>query len=339
VHEMRPGWDVWPKLQTDISASVPPQPTVLQAKATLRAQRPQIVIDSQAAEYRPSMADILAMNENDFKNLADAQGGGGGGYVSVRGGSPEASATDAGSAGPAVRGFLVRVHCTTPNVGGSAFVQQTMVNKLLELTSKRAIDLKMPYYVAKATVATETRVKDDQTRASMLAAGAGSGAANYGAAPAPMYGGGGAGVEGGVRGFGHGGGVRGFEGRGYRGGMRVYTPPPPPPPSAVRGATTSQTQPGEAEQPLPFADPQTGEDMSNDASLTVLIAVVLDPATAAAALANSATGGGTASDTGGAAGSPPVQQQPAAPTTPTPQTPPNVAPPRRLPARGPGSSS
>ncbi len=274
VYEMRSGWDVWPKLIADLSAAVPPQPVIEDvAKAIPRAKREQIIIDSIMHEYRPSMADILAANENDFKNMAP------GSVIaprspmtaaepaaaaptmnprSNRGGrvaptpAPEVVAVVPTAGSENARGYLITLRCTTPNAGGSTYVQQNLVKKLLEYTAADAYAKKKPYYIAKATVIAETKVKEDTGR---TAGGGGGGAA---ASPAFVPQGGGT-----------------FNPRGRTRGMLNR-------PAPVQIAPTNPT-PGAADVPTPtgptaqFPDPQTGEEMADDFSLTVRIAVVLDP--------------------------------------------------------------
>ena len=277
VYEMRSGWDVWPKLIADLSAAVPPQPVIEDvAKAIPRAQREQIIIDSIMHEYRPSMADILAANENDFKNMVP-------GSVIIpqspmTAGEPAApmqtTSPRTGRRGPAApaptpapevvavvptagpenaRGYLITLRCTTPNAGGSTYVQQNLVKKLLEYTAADAYAKKKPYYIAKATVIAETKVKEDTGRT----AGGGGGGAAASPAFAPQGG-------------------TGFtpRGRGRGGLMNRPAPTPVAPPTPTPGVADVPTPTGPTAQ---FPDPQTGEEMADDFSLTVRIAVVLDP--------------------------------------------------------------
>jgi type IV pilus assembly protein PilM len=294
VHDMRPGWDLWARLTSDIAATVPDQPTLEQTKATPRPQRQQIVIDGISSDYQPTITGVLAMNENDFKMLA----GGGTGQAATYNAGREATGGDTGATAPPVdtgvsataRGFLITIHCTTPlpTREGSTFVQQTMVSKLLSLNAADAIKQKKPYFVAKATVAAVTKLQDDTFRAAVLSAvGTGQGATGglYGGGFQAAYAGGG-------------GGGGGYVGRGYpggreganlgRGGERGYAAPRImqrgeisgrfQPPAATRGARG--TDPNDPANQIRFPDPQTGEEMAEDSSLTVLIAVVLDPASA-----------------------------------------------------------
>ena len=275
VYEMRSGWDVWPKLIADLSAAVPPQPVIEDvAKAIPRAQREQIIIDSIMHEYRPSMADILAANENDFKNMVP-------GSVIIpqspmtaaepaaaaptmnprsnRGGraaptpAPEVVAVVPTAGSENARGYLITLRCTTPNAGGSTYVQQNLVKKLLEFTAADAYAKKKPYYIAKATVIAETKVKEDTGRT----AGGGGGGAAASPAFAPQGG-------------------TGFtpRGRGRGGLMNRPAPTPVAPPTPTPGVADVPTPTGPTAQ---FPDPQTGEEMADDFSLTVRIAVVLDP--------------------------------------------------------------
>jgi type IV pilus assembly protein PilM len=292
VREMRVGWDVWPKLITDLSAAVPPQPVIPDPKkAPPREKREQIVIDSIVPEYRSSMADVLRASDNEFKNMgaatdvmpgegairtpvSDAGADPSGGRAEYRGRRgeaappPEPSPTVAvPSAGAPVdsRGFLLTVRCTTPNAGASTYVQDTLVKSLLKLNALDAYTQKKPYYIAKASIVAVTKVKEDPSR--------GNGApASGGVAPA----------------------FNGNEGNfsspartGRRGDAgRV------PIDSSIRSPRSvvpiAPPAAGDAAAPVvPFPDPQTGEDMGDDTSLIVRIAVVLDPPPPAPAVAGS----------------------------------------------------
>jgi type IV pilus assembly protein PilM len=314
VHDMRPGWDLWARLTSDIAATVPDQPTLDQTKATPRPERKQIVIDGISSDYRPTISSVLALSENDFKNLAL-----GGATQTVTSYGREGATPDATAAPPVdtgvtatARGFLITIHCTTPLPArqGSTFVLESMVSKLLALNGADAIKQKKPYFIAKATVATVQKVQEDQGRAALLTAvGTGQGAAGglYGGNFQASY------VGGGGGGFGGRGGGRESAAmlRGERGGFignrggggSGYTRYQPPAVAAAPAAATRGARSGDPNDPanqIRFPDPQTGEEMADDSSLTVLIAVVLDPATA---LITPPGGAGTgASPTASAAG-------------------------------------
>ena len=154
------------------------------------------------------------------------------------------------------RGFLITLRCTTPNAGRSTYIHQTLVKKLLEFTAADAYAKKKPYYIAKATVIAETKVKDDAGRP----AGGGGGGGNTNPALSAPTGGGGV----------------PFNRLGGRG--RRYTPSSPV--AAPIAPPTGAAQPDPATPAGPvalFPDPQTGEEMADDFSLTVRIAVILDP--------------------------------------------------------------
>ena len=281
VYEMRAGWDVWPKLIADLSSAVPAQPVIEDAtKAPPRAQREQIIIDSIIHEYRPTMADILAANENDFKNMVPGVPGQMDASRSpvevapavsrpmlprgrrMQAAPPPPDPTPAPEVAVApvagtesARGFLITLRCTTPNAGRSTYIHQTLVKKLLEFTAADAYAKKKPYYIAKATVIAETKVKDDAGRTAGGGGGGGGNANPTFAAPA--------------------GGVP-FNRLGGRG--RRYTPASPV--AAPIAPLTGAAQPDPATPAGPvalFPDPQTGEEMADDFSLTVRIAVILDP--------------------------------------------------------------
>ena len=215
------------------------------------------------------MADILLASENDFKNMGaatdparTATGAEGAAPSTDRRGNPDPAA--AAVVAPVVgaegaRGFLITLRCTTPNANGSTFVQQNLVKKLLAFTAADAYLKKKPYYIAKATVVSETRVKEDTLRAA-AAAGGGAGA--------------GGGAVGGTRNTPP---IRGGEippTRGERGGRNTGSLPVVPiaPIVPAPGATVDANAPV-----IQFPDPQTGEEMAEDFALTVRIAVVLDP--------------------------------------------------------------
>ena len=248
VHEMRAGWEVWPKLITEITSALPPQPVIPDAtKAPPRAKREQIVIDNITPEYRPNMADIIAANDNDFKNIV-TNGAAGNATTGFNRGVPPAEGAPVAAAGP--RGFLLRVRCTTPHAGGSTYVQQNMVMKLVSTTVPDALaaamKTKKPYAIIKATVATETKVKEDTSRGAGVGTGVGTG--GTGGGNISTYGGRNTGRE----------------------GFSREVPRPQP--------TAVQPEPGKEGPVVQFPDPQTGEEMADDFSLLVGIAVVLDPA-------------------------------------------------------------
>jgi type IV pilus assembly protein PilM len=278
VREMRVGWDVWPKLITDLTAAVPKQLIIEDVKkAPPRAQREQIVIDSIVPEYRSSMAAVLRASDNEFKYMGAGTDAAAGSTVTPvaeptaapaprtesrgRRGQPAAPAPEpvptavaapVASNADSARGFLLTVRCTTPNAGGSTYVQDTLIKSLLKLGALDAYTQKKPYYIAKASVVAETKVKEDPTRANGATGGGGA------AVPFNSFDSSG------------GGSTRG-RGRRYDGGR---TPPPTVTPP------NSQATPGAADAtaaPVPFPDPQTGEDMGDDTALTIRIAVVLDP--------------------------------------------------------------
>ena len=241
VYDMRAGWDLWPKLITEIISASPPQPLLAdKGKGSPRAKRSQIVIDSITPEYRSSMAEIVSASDNDFKSIVAGAG-------STSGFTPGAAAAPANPA----RGYLIRLRCTTPNAGGSTFVQQNMLMKLLTLQLPEAIKGKGPYYIARATIVQESKVKEDTTRGAANTGGGGAvnPAGSNGFNPRPAFG--------------------RRDGFGRRGAPQNPVNVPVPTPTAPQDAAAT----------VPFPDPETGEDMSEDWSLLVGIAVVLEPGT------------------------------------------------------------
>jgi hypothetical protein len=270
---------VWAQILTDLGMAMPPQPkTAAEAKAKPRQERDQVVLNGITTTYNPNMANILTMNENDFKNL------------SPNGEAPTVvPATDPSAAPPPStnnpRGFLITLKCTTPNKQGSTFVQQKLISKLATLTADQAFKDRKTFYIAKAAVVSETSVKNDPN----MTAGSSAPAAAY-ANPntyAPQFGGG----RQAYPGYGGSGGMRN---RGYgRSREGMYRPGPQYVPNAPNTAAPSPTtRPGDPETTapaVPYPDPQTGEDMGDDKSLTVLIAVILDPPPPAPKDPNAAT--------------------------------------------------
>jgi hypothetical protein len=166
------------------------------------------------------------------------------------------------------------MRCTTPNAQGSSFIQQTLVDDMLKKLGLDAVQPPAPlagsssnstakptkpYYVAKAAIVASTTLGIDQNLQGLMKNGAtGAGGAVGMMRPMMNFAAGGA-RDDGV-------GTPGLPGRG------IYIPPRP---IGAVGATGV----GANGQNLPpaFPDPLTNEDMSEDASVTVLIAIVLDP--------------------------------------------------------------
>jgi type IV pilus assembly protein PilM len=265
VNEMRVGWDVWPKLIGDIANAVPDQPVIKDVTAApKRETREQIIIDSITREYRPNMDDVIAATEVEFRNMSGEGGGtaassaftasreiappppSGGGGGRGRGGPvapPPVQAPPSGTgtlSATGARGFMLTIKCTTPNKGGSDFVQANLVKKLLEITAAESFKQKKPYYIAKAAIIAETHVKD--------AGGATGGGFN------PNLGGGAG-----------------------RGRFETERPPVTARPPVNTGAVQPGIDPNQPEAVIPFPDPLTNESMAEDWVLVVKVGVVLDP--------------------------------------------------------------
>ena len=255
VNGMLADRNVWQSMYTDISGKVPSMADKLMTdvKAIPRDQRPQIVIHSFSSEYRPHVADLLSLSDTEFKHL-----GVGGGAPPPPTPTPEGAVAAPPSNLPAglenARGFLLTLRCSTPNKDGSTFVQNNLVNILpKDLALPDPAKDKRQYYIARAAIASDVKVKDDQTLMALIKQTGGGGnlfvkPVEVPAVPVPF-------------------------GRGAAGG-----------PGAASGAGAA-SGPGVAPVPgidpnapvILVPDPVTGEEMANDASVTVLVTVVLDP--------------------------------------------------------------
>ena len=245
VNGMLADRNVWQSMYTDISGKVPAMAdkSVGDIKAIAREKRPQIGVQSFSSEYRPHVADLMSLSDTEFKHLGVA-----GGAMPPPTPTVEGAAAQPASALPAglenARGFLLTLRCSTPNIAGSTFVQTNLVNVLTHDLGLSDAAKKRHYYIARAAIATDVKVKDDPALMGLIKqTGGGSNLfvkpVDVPAAPAP------------------------FGGRG--------------PGAASGGAAAPAPGPDPNAPVILVPDPVTGEEMANDASVTVLVAVVLDP--------------------------------------------------------------
>jgi type IV pilus assembly protein PilM len=255
VNSMLSARGIWQAVYTDITSRVP---SMAESAATLkqipRDKREQIVVHTISSEYRPHIADVLTVSDTEFKHL---MGGNVAAAPPTPEGTPGATPANLPPGADTARGFLLTLRCTTPNAAGSSFVQEKLINILTkQLGLDEAQKNKRPFYIPRAAIASDLKVAQDQAMQALIK---------------PI------------------------------GGNGIFVPPPAAPggdsnPFARRpGATPAPAAPV-VPTPDPNApvilvpDPVTGEEMSNDASVTVLIAVVLEPPPASATPAPPAAG-------------------------------------------------
>lgn len=291
---------VWGRLIADLYKALPnPQPEVASGdpekiKQVPRNQRRQIVIEQLSTTYMPNLGPVLATDLTSFANVlginlpasaaapiaaAPLPGGGEFGPMGGEFGAAQPAPTpDAGGVVDpnASRGFLVRAVVLTPNDAGAGLVQETLIKNLLAI-GPTAQNPQVPYSIPKAKIITATRVRDDTNRMQKLkqdydnararAAGQGfaTGSAFAGGGGGGAWGGSPAGGEFGPSGeFGRptGGAPWGGGGSPWGGGF----PGGGMPAGDVR-----------ADDPAPYLDRLTGEDIRGDWEINVLFVVQLDP--------------------------------------------------------------
>lgn len=216
-----------------------------------------------------------------------SEGGGGEGVA--------AGPTDANAPGQK-RGYLLTLHLTTPNIGGSKFIEDTVIRSFMTEEDKRqklyeqvkaqlaeqgqAGNLpKVPYSIARVSIVSAQQLKYDEARKQAVIAKAQARQARE-LAQQPQTldvpGGTGAGGRIDLRGFvpDEGGGAPGLPMAPGLPGLPGLpgTPGGAQDPAAVQAAINAL-----------LVDPITGESLLEDWELTVLVAVVLDPFADAAA--------------------------------------------------------
>jgi hypothetical protein len=287
---------VWGRLMADLYKALPaPQKQVLDAnpevaKSVPRGERNMVVIEQLTSTYMPNLAAVLAGDLSQFAGVTGIQNvpiasampmpsAGGEFGAATPGAGGEFGGGGAAPVDPnappdpnAPRGFLVRAVLITPHRDGPGFVNQTFLKNLLAI-APTAEHPKVPYSIPKVKIITaekigkiDTRLSDlrqsyDQARArqNMLASGAqfsGGGATGGmgGFGPGATGGGGGefGGFPGGGGQFGGQFGGNQFGGGGFAGGANQ-------------------------DDPAPFQDRKTGEDVREDWEINVLFVVQLDP--------------------------------------------------------------
>jgi type IV pilus assembly protein PilM len=133
------GRNVWSDLIRDVVSTLPPGPSSpkeLQAMAAVpRGQRTQVVLQDFSQHYVPDLTGILAMGDADFANQAGGDSGFRHGGFSPP--PPPAAAANGAPATP-LRGYLVKLDCVTPNAGGAAYVNSTVLTSLRRLGDTEA---------------------------------------------------------------------------------------------------------------------------------------------------------------------------------------------------------
>ncbi len=262
---------LWSELLSTMTAKLPaPQPALLTGKlqdikSIPRGARQQILIDQISTQYRPNIGAIA--DDPDFKKFISE---GAMPTMPVGGDAPpmdfsspmgmggdDFSAPPTGPIAPtnSKRGFLITLRVTTPFADAYTLVEKKYVEALRAMNDK-SIKPGAQFYVARAEIVQALKVPQDATKVTALAAGQAvinrerqAQATAAGAAGAP---GTGAPIPGGFV--------------------------PPGESSRVPfGGGAPAAGGGTQGDPAIFIDRLTGEDMHDDWSLTILVAVVIDP--------------------------------------------------------------
>jgi hypothetical protein len=259
---------MWLEFLTQVLTVLPNQ-TIAQLKATPRAQRDVISIQSIQSQYLSDMTEPLASTA-DFASFVNREGIGsgaaaGGLFRPVFTGrlplDPANVPVDAAAEPPATqRGFLVTIRGSTPRPGkaGSDCVEKILVSKLQAMTADQQVKNHKLYYVVKAElIGSGKRItaKSETGGASAIGAYARMSARGNAATADPNADGVDADILAGQAGAG-------------AGGAR-FDP--------------SQNMLGADKDGKPLFDPYEdrnfpGESIENDTVFTVLAAVILDPA-------------------------------------------------------------
>jgi type IV pilus assembly protein PilM len=231
------GRDAWNGLIRDIFATLPPGPTTPQEVLALakipRGDRKLITVHDFSSSYVPDLGPDLAMKDSDFALLAGTSNDlGRRPMPGVTGSSASPGLT--GAASPPQRGYLITLHCTTPNALGGKYVTTTVVQALRD---QGASSSSTTYRIARALVALSHKVT------------AGSPFIGQPRTPRTPRA------------------VNGYVAPGAFGSPQLAPVPPP----AMAG--------GPVVPPDPLQDPLIpAESMKDDTEVSVLVAVILDPA-------------------------------------------------------------
>jgi hypothetical protein len=257
---------MWLEFISQVLTALPNQ-TIAQLKATPRAQRDVISIQSIQSQYLSDMTDPLALTA-DFASFVSREGIGSGAAAGASfrptftGRLPldpaKAAADAAAEPAPTQRGFLVTIRGSTPRPIKAAndFVSKILVSKLHAMTADQQIKNHKPYYVVKAELIGSSKritAKSDAGGAAAIGAYARMPArGNTGSADpnADM-------VDADI-----------LAGQAGAGGGARFDP--------------SQNMLGADKDGKPLFDPYEdrnfpGESIENDTVFTVLVAVILDP--------------------------------------------------------------
>ena len=259
-NSLQQGRDTQTTLITDICSVLPKPPQALldalkagdKAKLPPRNTRQVIGIDRISMEYKPDMTDMLAMSDPELKEYqvpaaSLAPGNTGPQHkapafrramrVLPMPGFGKPATPQPNANGPAQRGFVVEVVCTTPMADGASYVLNSFVSRLNSLSPSNP---QVSYAVKKVIEPFSVTVGNDTqggVRQLNRATPLNIGIPQVGI---PQL-------------------ERGAAGRN--------------PPVPVPGAPGANQPPAFN----PLQDPATGEDMSNDTRCTVRMLVVLDP--------------------------------------------------------------
>jgi type IV pilus assembly protein PilM len=325
------GREMWPQINSLIYSTLPQNaadaPKELTSsnpediKKIKREDRNQLIITSVVSHYAPDLTPLIG----DLNSKADTAGvnalpgesatGGGdfNNHVDYNGAAANPGETTGAAAPKPQRGFIITMKVTTPSKLGVQVVENfNAALKAVVPTTDR------PMQVLEATIAHQTRIRDDQTHIAALIAEwqrkqTEKAAAEH-AGPPASGGGGGMDVPPGGPGAPGMPEPGGFNGGGFRGGGGMYPGAGFPgggnpgfgPPGGAGGADTSKID------PQAFYDPVLQEDVRDDTECIIVIAVALD-ATPPPPVVTPAAGATVAP---GSPGSPAAPGTPATPVAP-----------------------
>ncbi len=201
--------DLWADLWIDVTRNLPSTNSILPSaqKTTARAQREQIFIESVASQYQPDIGSILKMEDDQFKNLGNANanaatvvpfnpvsgggrfprgGGGESNFQPVMPGvgrgfqpAPRPAETDPNAVAgvPTDRGYLLTLRCVSPyNVSSSnnasVLVDKYLQKLLADVTNDKSYTAvpPKPYYIGRAKIVSAQQLKNDTVRMTALKA-------------------------------------------------------------------------------------------------------------------------------------------------------------------------